>query len=142
MKTSEETIYQIKKFEGLRLTAYRCPAGVLTIGYGHTVGVKSGQRITLSEAEALLRRDLYPIEKFLNTIKNVDKQCEFDALADFAFNLGIGALRSSTLLKMIVKGASQNTIQAEFLKWVNAGGKRVEGLVKRREWEANKWAGL
>ena len=84
MKTSRKGIELIKKYEGLRLTAYRCPAGVWTIGYGHTKGVKQGQKISSEEAEKLLIEDLTPIEKNIDKMGLKINQSQFDALVSFA----------------------------------------------------------
>lgn len=130
----------VKSFEGVKLQAYRCPAGVWTIGIGHTVGVKPGQHITMEQAESLLHGDLLPCVKYVNSLGVCRTQGQFDALVDFVFNLGTGALMRSTLYKKIRMGAKLADIQAEFRKWVYAGGKVLPGLVKRREWEACRWA--
>ena len=122
MKSSELLINKIKEFEGCKLFAYRDSVGIPTIGVGHTKGVKMGQSITMAQAETLLKGDLLPIEKFINTIKEVNTQGEFDALVDFAFNLGLGALKKSTLLLKIIDKYPTKNIQSEFLKWDKAGG--------------------
>ena len=140
MKTSELAIGKIKTFEGLRLKAYRCPAGVLTIGYGHTRGVKTGQVITEPQADTLLKGDLLPCEEHVKCLGVCKTQGQFDALVSFTYNLGTGALGRSTLLQKIRVGAPTKEIQAEFRKWVYADGKKLLGLVKRREWEARRWA--
>ena len=140
MRASNLLIQKIKEFEGCKLTAYRCPAGVLTIGVGHTKGVKIGQVITMGQAESLLKGDLLPCETFVNNLKLDLTQGQFDALVDFAFNLGIRNLRGSTLLKKVRINAPVTEIQAEFRKWNKAGGKVLEGLVRRREWEAQRYA--
>ena len=140
MKASELLIGKIKEFEGYSSTAYTCAGGVVTIGYGHTRGVKITDRCTKSEADRWLREDLAPIEAYLNTIPEVDTQGRFDSCADFCFNLGTGNFKSSTLLKKIKAGAPTEEIQAQFRRWVYAGGKVLKGLVKRREWEAGRFA--
>jgi lysozyme len=144
MKSSEKLISHIKEFEGLRLTAYKCSAGVWTIGYGHTNGVKQGQTITAEKAEELLKEDLFSFEQGVIVLAGQKgfstTQGQFDALVDFAYNLGLSALRSSTLVKRIAENASLSVIQAEFKKWVIAGGKVLPGLQRRREWEANRYA--
>lgn len=139
MKASSTLITAIKGFETCRLTAYRCPAGVWTIGYGHTLGVKAGQHITQQQADTLLKGDLLPAEKYVDSLGVCKTQGQFDALVDFVFNLGSGALRKSSLLKFIKQGQKDFIIQSEFDKWIYAGGKKQEGLVKRREWEAKRW---
>lgn len=139
MRTSDICFNKIQEFEGLRLTAYKCPAGVWTIGYGHTKGVKMGQTITKSQAETLLRGDLLPCEEYVRGLNLELTQGQFDALVDFCFNLGTAALQRSTLLQKIRTKADEQTIRGEFAKWVNAGGVRLEGLVKRRTWEADRF---
>lgn len=140
MKVSNELIDKIKQFEGYRSKAYRCSAGVLTCGYGHTKGVTARTTCNKAKALAWLKSDLKPIESFLSAIPEVCKtQGRFDACADFCFNLGVNAFKGSTLLKLIQKKSSVSIIQAEFLKWIYAGGKPLEGLKNRRRWEAQRW---
>lgn len=132
MNVSETGIELIKKFEGCILKAYKCPAGVWTIGYGHTAGVKEGQTITKKEAEALLKHDLITFETHVsNLITVVINQNQFDALVSFCYNLGPGNLKSSTLLKLI-NAKNFNGAAEQFDHWVYAGGKKLNGLVKRR----------
>lgn len=141
MKASDVLIDKLKQFEGYRAKAYRCPAGVWTCGYGHTKGVTARTVCDKAKALAWLRSDLAPIESFLSAIPEVTKtQGRFDACADFCYNLGTGAFRGSTLFKLIQKNASVAAIQAEFLKWIYAGGKPMEGLKMRRRWEAGRWS--
>ena len=140
MKASDLLIGKIKEFEGFSSTAYTCPAGKATIGHGHTRGVKITDRCTRSEAERWLREDLAPVEAYVNKIGQVKTQGQFDALVDFAYNLGLGKLESSTLLRKIKAGAPVAEIQAQFRRWVYAKGKVLKGLVKRREWEARRFA--
>jgi len=136
MKTSKQGVELIKRHEGLRLIPYRCPANVLTVGYGHTgSGVRNGA-ITEAEAERLLRGDLSTAERAVNAGCPGVNQNQFDALVSFVFNLGTGAFNDSTLLKKIKANPNDATISGEFSKWVNAGGKRLEGLVRRRKDEA------
>lgn len=135
MKTSASGIALIKQYEGVRLEAYLCPAGVPTIGYGHTVGVKMGDRITLAQAEQMLIDDLAIYEVGVQSLVKVPlKQGQFDALVSFAFNLGLGALRGSTLMRMLNQGDYAGAAD-QFLRWNKAGGKVLNGLVKRREAE-------
>ena len=100
-RTSMLGIYLIQKREGCRLTAYRCPAGILTIGYGHTGGVKEGDRITQEQAVELLRQDVQSAESALNRMKIKYgvrfKVHEFDALVSFIFNVGVGNFEKSTM---------------------------------------------
>ena len=139
MNISDILINKLKAFEGYRRKAYRCAAGVWTCGYGHTRGVTRLTTCTEARAEAWLREDLQPVENFVNAIHNINTQGRFDAIVDFAFNLGLGNLRSSTLLKLIQSGAPDERVCKELRKWVYAGGKVLSGLVTRREWEAERW---
>lgn len=139
MKASNTLIEKIKEFEGLRKKAYKCAAGVLTCGYGHTKGVKATTVCTKSAAEEWLLQDLAPIEKHLSTMQGLDTQFKFDAIADFCFNLGTAAYDGSTLRKKIEGRASEAEIRAEFARWVHGGKKVLPGLVKRREWEADRF---
>ena len=137
---SDILIKKIKEFEGCVLTAYKCPAGKWTIGYGHTKGVKQGQKITQAQADALLKADLKPFENYVNKLLVCTAQGEFDALTDFVYNLGTASLERSTLLKLIRQHANTNDIQKQFMRWVYAGGKKLKGLEKRRAWEATRYA--
>ena len=139
MRSSDILINRLKKFEQLRLTAYQDAKGVWTIGYGHTGGVRKGDRISEVRAEELLRADMQTAEKYVNTLSRVDTQGKFDALVDFTYNCGVGALKTSTLLQYIQSGRKTWEIQEQFLRWVNSGGKKLGGLVTRRIWEANRW---
>ena len=141
MKSSDLLLNKIIDFEGCKLTAYRCPAGVWTIGVGHTRGVKQGQKITEAQAISLLKGDLLPCENYVNNLGVCKTQGQFDALVDFCFNLGTGALGRSTLLKFIRQGKAEQYIRGEFAKWVKTGGKTLAGLVKRRAWEADRYFG-
>ena len=129
----------IKSFEGCKLKAYKCPAGVLTVGYGTTKGVTAGMEINLAMAEKMLRSDIAPLEKTINKLGINFRQGQFDALVSFMYNLGEGAFAKSTLKKKILAGADDKEIAEEFKKWNKAGGKVLAGLVKRREAEANLW---
>lgn len=140
MKASLILINKIKEFESCRLVAYQDDAGVWTIGYGSTINVRRGMKITQQEAERRLEFDLETAAIGVRGLKLNLSQGQFDALVDFTYNLGIGKLKSSTLLKKIKAGAPTGQIQAEFRKWVYAGKKKLAGLVKRREWEAKRWA--
>ena len=139
MKASNQLIENIKEFEGLRLRAYRDAVGKPTIGYGHTLGVKMGQRITERQAEEMLEQDLWVAGRFPNTIKEINTQGKYDAVVSFIFNLGVGSFKRSTLYRRILRHAPDKMIQAEFRRWTHSGGKVLSGLVKRREWEAKRW---
>lgn len=138
---SDELLAAIKQFEGLRLQAYKCPGKVWTIGYGHTQGVRPSQHITEAQAESLLKADLLPVTSFINLNGNLAQtQGQFDALCSFIFNIGKRAFLKSTLRQKILQGAKTAEIQAEFRRWVYAKKVKLNGLVKRREWEARRWA--
>jgi lysozyme len=140
MEASKILIEQIKVFEGLRLEAYRDAAGVLTIGYGHTGSdVSEGDRISEYWAQELLRNDLGATEAAVRRLHVARTQGQFDALVSFVFNLGIGRLQRSTLLKVIRKGGSHHQIRQEFKRWVYADGKKLRGLERRRAWEAKRF---
>lgn len=139
MKSSDILIEKIKEFEGMRLESYQCPAGIWTIGVGHTKGVKKGQKITKKQAMTLLRGDLLSCETYVSNLAVCKTQGEFDSLVDFAFNLGTGKLASSTLLRKIREGASEAVIRKEFSRWVYSNGVKLDGLVKRRAWEAERF---
>lgn len=135
MKTGEKGLELIKHFEGLRLGAYQCSADVWTIGYGHTAGVKPGDAITTEQADAFLRQDVADSERAVSRFVSVPlTQNQFDALVSFTFNLGSGSLRNSTLLKKLNAGDYSGAAE-QLLRWVNAGGKKLPGLVRRREAE-------
>lgn len=122
----------IRQFEGLRLTAYRCPAGVWTIGYGHTFGVVPGVAITEEQSEEYLKHDIAAAENIVNAECRNLRQCQFDALVSFVFNVGGGNFQRSTLLKKIKANPDDNSIMDEFLRWVYAKGVVLPGLQKRR----------
>ena len=130
MNTSQRGINLIKQFEGVRLTAYKCPAGVYTIGYGHTRGVKRGMKITEEEASAFLTADLLNSEKAVERYDSVYhwNQNEFDALVSFTFNCGATNLRA--LLRNGRRNRSQ--IAATLPLYRKAGGKVLKGLERRR----------
>lgn len=122
----------IRRYEGLRLTAYLCPAGVWTIGYGHTGDVQPGQTITRERADELLRADLRNAEGAVSRLIRVPlSDNEFSALVSFAFNCGIGALEGSTLRRHL-NGGLRLAAAGEFWRWCYGGGRRLEGLVRRR----------
>lgn len=139
MRASQVLIDHIKKSEACSLTAYKCPAGVLTIGYGHTKGVKPGDRITIYQAEQFLKEDLAQFEAVANKCKNIGTQGRYDAVVDFIYNCGPANWNSSTLKKYIESNRATWEIQEQFLRWVNSGGKKLGGLVTRRIWEANRF---
>ena len=136
MSLSQSGLNLIKSHEGLRTTAYQDPVGVWTIGYGHTGTAKPGQKITEAQAEQLLRQDVgWAQDAVRKNVKVPLTQGQFDALVSFTFNLGAGALGRSTLLKKLNAGDYAGA-QAEFGKFVHAGGRVLPGLVRRRNEEA------
>lgn len=139
MRASSTLIAAIKKFEGVRLTAYQDSVGVWTIGFGHTAGVKKGDKITEYQAEQFLREDLKKFEAVADKCKRITTQGRYDAILDFIYNCGPANWNSSTLKKYIEAGKATWEIQEQFLRWVNAGGKKLGGLVTRRIWEANRF---
>ncbi len=121
----------LKEREGLRLTAYQCPAGVWTIGYGHTGDVVPGATITEAEANILLRRDLMRAEACVDRTCPETTQPQFDAMVCLAFNIGTGAFAKSSVARLHNKGEYAQAGQA-FAMWNKAAGKVVSGLVSRR----------
>lgn len=135
MKISPRGISLIKRHEGCRLQAYKCPAGVWTIGIGHTGDVQPGQEIDEEEAEALLQMDVETTYDALADLVDVDlNQNEFDALVSFVFNVGRDAFKNSTLLRLLNQDQRYPAAQ-QFLRWVHAGREVLPGLVRRREEE-------
>lgn len=114
MKASEILIEKLKTMESFSAKAYKCPAGVWTIGWGTTKGVHSGMTVTYAEAERMMRKDLATFELFVNKLGVAKTQGQFDALVDFAYNLGTTALGSSTLLKKIKAGVNSSTLDSDF----------------------------
>ena len=139
MKASQTLIAALKKFEACSLTAYQDSAGVWTIGYGHTAGVKRGDKITQYQAEQFLKEDLAKFEAITNKVKGLSTQGRYDAVLDFIYNCGPANFNASTLRKYIEGGKKTWEIQEQFLRWVNASGKKLGGLVTRRIWEANRF---
>lgn len=125
----------IKQFEGCRLIAYQCSAGVWTIGYGHTAGVYKGMKITQAQADAFLKQDIVKFEKYINNPSYVPftaqlNQNQFDALVSFAFNLGQGNV------KKLCTGRTMNQIPSVMQQYCKAAGKTLPGLQRRRKAEA------
>ncbi len=137
MKMTNEGLALIKRFEGLRLDAYRDVVGVWTIGYGHTANagapiVTSGQKITEEEAHTILARD---VEQFANGVRNsvtVDiSDAQFSALVSFAYNVGLGAFRQSSVLAA-VNERNFDAVPRRLNLWAKAGGRMLPGLLRRR----------
>ena len=138
---SPDCVTIIKHFEGCRLTAYRDPVGIWTIGYGQTEGVHAGMTITQNEAETMLQKALD--DKYVPGVQRLFgplEQHQADALVSFAYNLGVGALQKSTLRKKILAGDLAGAAD-EFLKWHFAGGKSLAGLRRRRAAERARFLG-
>ena len=135
MIISSKGLNLIKHWEGYRSNAYKCPAGVWTIGYGHTKGVYEGQKITSYEADIMLKEDLAVFEGAVSRFVKVNlTQGQFDALVSFAFNVGVSAFQNSTLLRLLNKG-DYDGAAGQFQRWVKAGKQTLPGLVRRRESE-------
>jgi lysozyme len=149
MKVGVDAVSIIKEYEGLRLTAYQCPAGIWTIGWGHTKGVKEGQRISIDQARAFLQADVAEVAAGVNSLLKVGvTQYQFDALVSLAFNVGLDidvdtkaeGLGDSRLLELV--NAGEFTFASlEFGKWVYARHKRRPGLVARRRQESELFQG-
>ena len=137
MKTSDKGIALIKAHEEFVPHAYRCPAGIWTIGYGHTSGVKPGDVITETQGEAFLRSEIASAERGVNAAGLNLPQTKFDALVSFVFNVGAGNFNRSTLLKYARANADDPRIRQEFSKWIYGDGKVLPGLIKRRKAEAD-----
>lgn len=143
MKISDKGIELIVKFEGLKLKAYKDSVGIWTIGIGtirypNGTSVKQNDKITKEQAYDLLRHDLLTRESEVNKlIKSKITQNQYDALISFAYNLGVTSLQRSTLLKKVNTNPQDTTIRDEFMKYVNAGGKPLQGLINRRKQEAD-----
>lgn len=137
MRTSQAGINLIKQFESLRLEAYRCPAGIWTIGYGHTAGVRRGDVIDEQRAEQILAEDLKKFEAVVNRECPDVNQNQFDSLVSFTFNLGERNLLKSTLLKCVKANPNNLNIRTELLRWNRANGEVLPGLIRRRKAEAD-----
>ena len=147
MKTSDKGVALIKQFEGFRSKPYLCPAGVPTIGYGSTY-YPDGKKVTLrdkpvteADATAMLRSMLIRYENGVSRYVQVPiTQGQFDALVSFAYNLGLAALKGSTLLRL-VNERNYVGAAAQFSRWNKAGGKVLPGLTRRREAERKLFVG-
>jgi GH24 family phage-related lysozyme (muramidase) len=145
MHTSPTGVSQLETSEDVRLKAYKCPAGIWTIGAGHTSAageprVHPGMIITLEEAHAILREDLTKTEAAVSKhVKVPLSQNQFDALVLFVYNIGGTAFAKSTLLKVLNKGKYE-AVPAQLLRWTRSDGRVLPGLVKRRHMEADLWS--
>ena len=140
MKVSQECVDLVKFFEGFEANAYLCPANVWTIGYGRTRNVREGDVVNERQAERDLLEELEEFaDQVLNTVKVELLQHQLDALTSWTYNLGVGNLSSSTLLKKLNIG-DYESVPSEMVRWNKAGGKVLAGLTRRREAEAELWA--
>lgn len=140
MNISEDGLDIIRDSEGLSYTAYTCPAGKLTIGYGHTgKDVTPDMVIDIFEANALLRKDVAWAEAAVERLVEVPlTQGQFDALVSFTFNVGSGAFGKSSM-RRVLNGGDYEAAANWFPRWVHSGGKVLPGLVTRRERERNRF---
>lgn len=142
-KVSSKGLDIIKKYEGFSSKPYLCPAHVPTIGYGSTY-YEDGSKVKLTDSPITQERATELLEALLVSFERaVDSYCtdtinqnQFDALVSFAYNCGVGNLKSSTLLRKVNVNPDNPTIKDEFLKWTKGGGKTLSGLVRRRTEEA------
>lgn len=138
MRTGHAGLLLIKRFEGFSATPYLCPANLWTIGYGHVMLAheqESLRQVDEAQAEELLKMDLRVAQRAVEKLVRIPlTQNQFDALVSFTFNLGSGTLQRSTLRRMIHRG-EQEAIAAQWVRFVWAGGRKLSGLVRRREAE-------
>ena len=146
MKTSQAGLDLIAKYEGIRLKAYKCSAGVLTIGIGSTryedgSPVQAGD-VLPSEAAAykLFANTLGQYERAVSKLSGL-KQCQFDALVSLCYNIGVGAFGKSTVFKRVANNPDDPTIRDALMMWSKVAGKTVQGLVNRRKAEADHYFG-
>ncbi len=132
MKASQQAYNLIMEFEGLQLSAYRCPSGIWTIGYGHTSNVAPNSVITQLQANLLLQEDIAQCERTLNRYNLALTQNMYDALISFIYNVGAGNFHRSALLSRIKANPYDTSITDEFLKWIHSKGKPLAGLQRRR----------
>lgn len=146
MNVTEEAIELIREFEGFRGRAYRCPAGVWTIGHGHTAMagapvVAAGMEVTRAEADAILRRDVAAVAEGVRRLLRAPLNGrQFSALVSFAFNVGLGNLASSSVLRAANAG-DLDRVPRRLMLWTKAKGRTLPGLVRRRAAEAAMFAG-
>ena len=141
---TQQGIDLIKRFEGFSATVYICPAGHPTIGYGHVVkeGEDFSKGISKRQAEILLKKDAQIAECAVLRLINVPlTNGQFDALVSFTYNLGGGALQRSTLRRKVNR-REHSEVPAQFMRWVWAGGRKLKGLVRRRDAEAILFQGI
>lgn len=144
MKTSQQGLDLIKRFEGFSPVPYLCPAKIWTIGYGHAMRIEDVPKfnggISKQVAEAILRVDVLVAERAVaRLIRQPLNQNQFDALVSFTFNLGTGALQRSSLRQAINRG-EMSVVPAQLMRWVWGGGRKLPGLIKRRAAEGSLFA--
>ena len=149
MKVSQKAIILIKHHEGVRNKPYKCPAGLWTVGVGHLIGDgrtlpdEWNKTFTQEEIDAILKRDLNRFElgvcKMLPSVQL--KQCEFDALVSFSFNLGLGTFQRSTIRQALLRGDKEAAMES-LVKYCKAGGKILKGLQNRRLDEKRLFLGV
>ena len=149
MKVSQKAIILIKHHEGVRNKPYKCPAGLWTVGVGHLIGdgrtlpEEWNKTFTQEEIDAILKRDLNRFElgvcKMLPSVQL--KQCEFDALVSFSFNLGLGTFQRSTIRQALLRGDKETAMES-LVKYCKAGGKILKGLQNRRLDERKLFEGV
>ncbi len=139
-RISDNGLAKLQQWEGCQLKAYKDVAGILTIGFGHTGNdVKLGQTISQAQATRLLIQDLNRFEAAVSNLVKVPlTRNQRDALISFSFNVGVTAFKNSTLLKKL-NAKKYSAVPSELMKWVNAGGRKVPGLINRRTQEAALW---
>ena len=136
MEISDKGIKLIKEFEGLELTSYLCPAKVWTIGYGHIKGVQEGMEWTEEQAEEALKEEVVGYCRYVEEYVKVPlNQNQFDALVSWTYNLGPTSLKKSTMLKVLNKG-NYDEVPEQIKRWNKARGQVLNGLVRRRDTEA------
>lgn len=135
MNPSQACVDLVKSFEGFSATAYLCPAGVPTVGYGSTENVDMGDEVTEVEAECMLMEDLIEASVAIDQLVDVPlNQNQYDALTSLVYNIGRDAFRNSTLLKLLNSGEYEGAA-AQFARWNRGGGRVLAGLTRRREEE-------
>ena len=143
MYISKLAFQKIKEFEGCKLQAYQDAAGVWTIGYGHTYGVRRGDRISRQYADEMLQEDIENVERQLMALHDPEvgrwTKAQLDAVVSFVFNVGIGRYTKSTLRKAIMQKMPDDKIEKYWRSWSFVNGEKSRGLEKRRDWELERF---
>ena len=143
MYISKLAFEKIKEFEGCRLQAYQDAAGVWTIGYGHTYGVRRGDRISRQYADEMLQEDIENVERQLMALHDPEvgrwTKAQLDAVVSFVFNVGIGRYTKSALRKAIMQKMPDDKIEKYWRSWSFVNGEKSRGLEKRRDWELERF---